>query len=214
MKSYFSIALLVAVGCVTLVAQDNAKSAGGSTGKPPEQAAMQMPAPAPEMTRLIKQMAGTWAVAEKAFPNPMMPNGGTGKGTVTFTPGPGNLSLIERYHSTGVMPGSFNAWGVFWWDAKAQAYRGTWCDNTTPGGCDSNGSTKWVGENLVGTMESEMNGKKTMARFTYSDWKPNSFLMTMEMGPDANSMQKAMTFTYSKGAGPTSSEKSASKSSK
>ena len=211
MKRSALIALLTIIGCVTLMAQDNTKSAAG---KPPEQAAMQMPAPAPEMTKLIKQMSGTWAVAEKAFPNPMMPNGGTGKGTATFTPGPGNLSLIEKYHSVGVMPGSFNAWGVFWWDAKAKVYRGTWCDNTTPGGCDGSGTTKWEGDNLVGTMESDMNGQKMVSRFTYSDWKPNSFLLTMEMGPDTQSMQKAMTFTYSKGAAPATSDAPASKSSK
>lgn len=204
---------VVTLCCAVLVAQDNAKPAGGA-GKPPEQQAMQMPAPAPEMMRLIKQMSGTWAVAEKAFPNPMMPNGGTGKGTATFTPGPGNLSLIEKYHSTGVMPGVFNAWGVFWWDGKAQAYRGTWCDNMTPGGCDSSGTTKWQGENLVGTMESDMNGQKMISRFTYSDWKPNSFLLTMEMGPDANSLQKAMTFTYSKGGVQAGSEKPGSKTSR
>ncbi len=213
MKRSVLIALLAAIGGVTLIAQDNTKSAGGSAGTPPEQAAMQMPAPAPEMMRLIKQMAGTWTVTEKAFPGPMMPNGGNGKGTATFTPGPGNLSLIEKYHSTGTMPGSFNAWGVFWWDAKAQVYRGTWCDNTTPSGCDGGGTTKWQGENLVGTMESEMNGQKLASRFTYSDWKPNSFLLTMEMGPDTNSMQKAMTFTYSKGGVQANSDEPASKSS-
>jgi Protein of unknown function (DUF1579) len=211
-KKNVLIALLAVIGCIAMFAQDNSKPAGSSAGKPSEQAAMQMPAPAPEMMKLIKQMSGTWNVTEKAFPSPMMPNGGTGTGTATFTPGPGNLSLIEKYHSVGVMPGSFNAWGVFWWDAKAQVYRGTWCDNTTPGGCDSGGTTKWAGANLVGTMESDMNGQKMMSRFTYSDWKPNSFLLTMEMGPDMNSMQKAMTFTYSKGA-PAGPEKPASKSS-
>jgi hypothetical protein len=158
---------------------------------------MQAPKPAPEMTRLIKSMAGTWTITEKHMPQPMMPNGGTGKGTATLTPGPGNLSLTEKYHSTGAM-GSFNGMGVFWWDQKENAYRGLWCDNMTPGGCDANGTTKWEGDKLVGNMEMDMNGQKMAMRFTYTDFKPDSFMMTMDMGPDASSMKKAMEVTYKK----------------
>jgi hypothetical protein len=50
-----------------------------------------------------------------------------------------------------------------------------------------------------------------ISRFTYSDWQPSSFVLTMEMGPNANALQKAMTFTYSKGPAQTSSVKSGSK---
>ncbi len=186
--------MLVAMCCPGLVAQDAMKS---NAAKPTPQM-MQMPAPAPEMTKLIKSLSGTWAVAEKHYPNPMMPNGGTGKGTATLTPGPGGLSLVEKYHSVGAMGGNFNGMGVFWWDPKAQAYRGLWCDNLTPSGCDASGTTKWEGDNLVGNMEGDMNGQKMVTRFTYSDWKPNSFVMTMEMGPDSSSLKKAMTITYTK----------------
>lgn len=49
-------------------------------------------------------------------------------------------------------------------------------------------------------MEGEMNGQKMVTRFTYSDWKPNSFVMTMDSGPDANSLKPMMTITYTKGA--------------
>jgi len=196
------VTILLAIGCTALAAQDAMKPAGGKAGKPPQQQAMQMPAPAPEMTKLIKAMSGTWAVTEKHYPNPMMPNGGIGKGTATLTPGPGNLSLVEKYHSAGAMGGSFNGMGVFWWDPKAQVYRGLWCDNFTPNGCDTSGTTKWEGDNLVGTMQGEMGGQKMMTRFTYSDWKPDSFVMTMEMGAGPNSMKKAMAVTYTKGAMP------------
>jgi hypothetical protein len=68
----------------------------------------------------------------------------------------------------------------------------------TPGGCDASGTTKWEGDNLVGTMEGEMNGQKVLTRFVYSDWKPNSFVMKMESGPDANSMKEMMTITYTR----------------
>ena len=211
MKTILRVTILVVLGglCwMPLSAQDSAmsakpkaaKPAAKPTAKPKEPMGMPMPMPAPEMTKMIKMMAGSWAVSEKHDPNPMMPKGGTSKGTAVLTPGPAGMSLTEKYHSTGTM-GSFTGLGTFWWDSKAQVYRGVWCDNMSPNGCDDSGSTKWEGDKLVGTMEGEMNGQKTMTRFTYSDFKPGSFVMTMEMGPDASTMQKAMTITYTKAGG-------------
>jgi len=168
------------------------------SGKASQKEAMKMPAPAPEMTKLIKAMAGTWTLTEKYYPSPMQPNGGSGKGTAVLTPGPGNLSMVEKYRSTGAMAVPFNASGIFWWDSKAQAYRGVWCDNMIPDGCDPGGTTKWQGENLVGNVEGEMNGQKMVSRYTYSDWTPDSFVMTMEMGKDAMALKKVMMVTYKK----------------
>jgi hypothetical protein len=209
MKTILRVTMLIVLAglCVMpLAAQDSAMSAKPKAAKPaaksPEQASMPMPKPAPEMTKMIKMMAGTWTVTEKHESNPMMPKGGTNKGTAVLTPGPGDMSLVEKYHSTGAI-GSFNGLGTFWWDTKAQAYPGVWCDNMSPTGCNNTGSTKWEGDKLVGTMEGEMNGQKIMTRFIYSDFKPNSFVMTMEMGPDASKMQKAMTITYTKAGGMT-----------
>jgi hypothetical protein len=162
-----------------------------------------MPKPAPEMTKLIKMMGGNWTVTEKGSPSPMMPKGGAGKGMATLTAGPGGMSLMEKYHSSGLMGSNFVGFGTFWWDDKAQVYKGLWCDTMTPGGCDASGTTKWDGDKLVGTMQGDMNGQKMVTRFTYSDWQPNSFVMTMAMGPDANSLKEAMTITYTR-AGATS----------
>ena len=202
MRTILKGSLLLATAvciCTSSVAQNDAKSSGAASKKPAsEAAAMPMPKPDPQMTKMIKMMAGTWTVAEKSDPNPMMPKGGTGKGTATMTPGPGGMSLVEKYHSTGMMGGNFNGFGTFWWDAKAGAYRGVWCDTMTPGGCDSSGMTKWEGDNLVGTMEGEMNGQKMLTKFIYTDWKPNSFVMKMMSGPDANSLKDMMTITYTR----------------
>jgi len=205
MKTILRVTMLLVLGglcAMPLAAQDSAMSAKPKAAKPAakpkdQQAAMPMPKPSPEMTKMIKMMSGSWTVAEKHDPNPWMPKGGTSKGTAVLTPGPGGMSLTEKYHSTGAM-GSFNGSGTSWWDPKAQVYRGVWCDNMSPNGCDDSGSSKWEGDKLIGTMEGEMNGQKMMTRFTYSDFKPDSFVMTMEMGPDASKMQKAMTVTYTK----------------
>ena len=204
MKTIQRVSMLMLLGALCslpVMAQEAAPAGKPMAAKAKAQPmSMPMPKPAPEMTKMIKMMAGSWTVSEKHDPSPMMPNGGTGKGTATMTPGPGGLSLMERYHSSGSMGGNFNGFGTFWWDPKAQLYRGVWCDNMTPGGCDSSGTTKWDGDKLVGTMESEMEGQKMMMRFIYSDWKPDSFVMTMGMGPDASKMQKTSTLTYTRAA--------------
>ena len=206
MKTILRVTMLLVLGglcAMPLAAQDSAMSAkpkaAKPAAKPKEQMGMPMPKPAPEMTKMIKMMGGNWTVAEKHDASPMMP-AGTSKGTAVLTPGPAGMSLTEKYHSTGAM-GSFNGLGTFWWDAKAQVYRGVWCDSMSPNGCDANGTTKWEGDKLVGTMEGEMNGQKMLTRLTYSDFKSDSFVMTMESGPDASKLQKVMTITYTKAGG-------------
>lgn len=202
--------MCLAVFCGTVMAQDNGMATKPKSNMAAQQGSMPPPPkPAPEMTKLIKMMAGTWTVTEKAEPNPMMPKGGSGKGTARLVAGPGNMSLMETYHSNGTM-GSFTGLGTFWWDAKAQLYHGVWCDSMTPGGCDASGTTKWEGDKLVGMMEGEMNGQKMVTKFTYSDFKPDSFVMSMASGPDANSLKPMMTITYTKaGAMAAKSEKPA-----
>jgi uncharacterized protein DUF1579 len=196
------LAVLAGFCCMALIAQDAMAPAKPKAAKPAGLAqAMPMPKPAPEMTKLIKTLSGNWNVMEKHEKNPMMPNGGEGKGTAKIWSGPGGLSLMETYQSSGAM-GSFKGMGTWWWDPKAQVFHGLWCDNMTPNGCDTSGSTKWESDNLVGTMQADMGGGQMMMRFTYSDMRPDSFVMTMEMGPDASKMQKSATFTYTRAAAP------------
>ena len=49
-------------------------------------------------------------------------------------------------------------------------------------------------------MESDMNGQKMVTKITYTNWTPNSFVMTMSTGPDANSLKDLMMVTYTKAA--------------
>lgn len=197
----FAVMILIALFCATMAAQDNdapkkplpSRSIANAKMPPPPQAS-------PEMTKLIQMMAGNWTVAEKSEPSPMFPTGGTGKGTAKFWAGPGGLSLLETYQSSGIMGTNFKGSGIFWWDPKIQAYHGVWCDSMTPDGCDGGSTFKWDGETLAGMMESDMNGQKTVMKFTYTNWSPSSFVMNMAMGPDANSVKDMMTVTYTKAA--------------
>ena len=200
------VCALAGLLCLSLAAQDAAKDQKPAAKKPsaakktdkPASAGMPMPKPSPEMAKFIKLTAGNWKTAEEyeAVPEMKMP-GGKGEGTAKMWPGPGGLSLMESYKSKGPM-GSVIGFGTFWWDAKVGGYRGMWCDNGTPAGCDAGMVSKWDGDKLVGTADMDMGGQKLTFRLTYSDFKPDSFVMTMEMGPDANSLKKTTTLTFTK----------------
>ena len=81
MKTILRVTMLLVLGglCwMPLAAQDSAMSAKPKAAKPAakpaakakEQMGMPMPKPAPEMTKMIKMMAGIWTVAEKHDPSP------------------------------------------------------------------------------------------------------------------------------------------------
>jgi hypothetical protein len=202
-----SLALLV---CVLAVAQDKPKSS--SMAKPMEkkgeggQMTMPMAKPSAEMEKLSKMLVGTWSTTEKHEPSPWAPKGATGKGTAVFKSGPGGLSLVQDYKSSGTMMGSFSGHGVMWWDAKAGGYQGLWCD---PGGCEvGKGVAKWEGNNLVGTDESEMMGQKMAMKESWTDITPNSFTFVMDGGPPGGEMKRMMTIKYTRaGAAKTEAKK-------
>jgi len=203
-KAVMFLALLM---CVLAAAQDKPKSPGKEMGKPMEkkaggQMSMPMAKPSPEMQKLSKMVVGTWNTTEKHEPSPWAPKGATGKGTVVFKNGPGGLSLVQDYKSSGAM-GSFAGHGVMWWDAKAGGYQGIWCDSMTPAGCQiSKGVTKWEGNNLVGTDESEMMGHKMAMKETWSDVTPDSFTFAMDGGPPGGEMKRMMTIKYTRAGAP------------
>ena len=203
-KAVMCLALLM---CVLAAAQDKPKSSGKEMGKPMEkkaggQMSMPMTKPSPEMQKLSKMVVGTWSTTEKHEPSPWAPKGATGKGTVVFKNGPGGLSLVQDYKSSGAM-GSFAGHGVMWWDAKAGGYQGIWCDSMTPAGCQiSKGVAKWEGNNLVGTDESEMMGHKMAMKETWSDVTADSFTFAMDGGPPGGEMKRMMTIKYTRAGAP------------
>jgi hypothetical protein len=116
-------------------------------------------------------------------PAPLAPKGATGKGTATFKNGPGGLSLIQDYESSGTM-GSFTGHGVMWWDPQAGGFKGIWCASMTPTGCAvTKGVAKFEGDTLVGSDESDMMGQKVAMKSTWTDIKSNSFTFNLDGGP-------------------------------
>ncbi len=211
--SVMALAVCVAISTIGM-AQEKAASGGKKAAKPAapaeakkaaQPAGPPVPKPSPEMQKLTKMMVGTWDTAEKMEPMMGMP-ASEGKGKAVFTRGPGGLSLIQNYNSQGSM-GKFSGHGISYWDEKAKAYTGMWCDSMTPGGCANAGMSKWEGDKLVGTMEMDMGGKKETMRMTYSDIKPDSMLFTMESSEDGGPMKKTGTIQYTRAAPKPAAEK-------
>jgi hypothetical protein len=111
----FFLITLIAVISALVLAQDNDKPPKPLASRSVAQAKMPPPPqPSPEMTRLIKALSGNWTVTEKSEPSPMFPNGGSGKGTARLWAGPGGLSLLETYHSSGMMGSNFSGFDAEW----------------------------------------------------------------------------------------------------
>jgi Protein of unknown function (DUF1579) len=196
------MALCLTLGlAIVAAAQDKPKSSTSkSADKKSEggQMAMPMTKPSPEMQKLSKMMVGTWSTTEKMEPAPWAPKGSTGKGIAVFKNGPGGLSLVQDYKSSGSM-GSFTGHGVMWWDPKAGGFKSIWCDSGTPSGCGvSTGLAKFEGDNLVGTDEEDMMGQKVAMKNTWTDVTPNSFTFSTDGGPPGGEMKHVMTIKYAR----------------
>lgn len=195
----------VALLTVSAMAQDKpaAKAAKPATAKAqPAMGGMPpMPKPSPEMQKMTKMFAGKWTAEVKTEAMDGMP-AIESKGGATFSRGPGGLSLIEDFHSEGGM-GTFRGHGVTYWDDKAKAFAGIWCDSMSPHGCESGGTSKWEGDKIVGFMEMPDNsGKLQKYRMAYSDIKPDSVTFTMEAPAANGAYTPMMTIVYTRPAPP------------
>lgn len=167
------------------------RSAGPSAETQPRT----MPAarPSPEMERLVKALAGTWSITLNVEPNEHMPKGGVGKGEEIWKPGPGGLSLIEEYHSTGD-EGEMSGLGVFWPGSQPSTMQVVWCDSTKPNGCGlMKGGARWQGSRVVLEDESQADGRKVIFREVFSDMSLNSFTQTLYQGESADDLKTFLT---------------------
>lgn len=167
--------------------------------KAPSMADM-MPKPGPEMTRM-KALTGTWDVEEIHEPGVFGP-GGKGKGLSRVTWGPGGLSLLIDYRSTGGHMAGFRGHGVMAWDAPAKAYKQAWADNMMAALMVGTGS--WEGEAFVMLSEGTVMGKSFKGKDTFSQFTKEGFTLTSEASIDGSPMAKMMTLVHrraSKGEG-------------
>ncbi|MEO5937043.1 MAG: DUF1579 family protein [Terriglobales bacterium] len=167
----------------------------GAKTAEPTKTGPDMPKPAPEMERLIKQLEGRWTTEEKHEPSEMLPQGGTGQGQEQIRPGPGRLSMIVEYSSQGPM-GEFSGIGLITWGPAARVYRLYWTDNTNPALTMMTG--RWEGKDIVFSGSETMMGKKVFTRHAITELTPNAFTYTIDTGQTAAQLKRAMTFKYTR----------------
>jgi hypothetical protein len=164
-----------------------------------------LPQPSPEIKRLVEAFSGTWSISVKVEPNESLRKGGVGTGEEVWRPGPGGLSLIEDYHSTGD-EGEISGLGVSWWDHDEQRYQVLWCVSSNPEGCIvMKQGARWEGREIVATDESVKNGKTFAFKEVFSDITPTSFKQTLYQGESGSELKRVVTILATKLAPPSRS---------
>jgi len=167
----------------------------------PASARQKKPAPEPaanparmEVYKLLRFFEGTWSVFENFQKGDFFPKGGTRKGTSKITPGPGGLSLIEDYHSSG-SAGQLDLLAIIWWDSTAQIYRPLICANDGDG-CVVRGTARWQGNTLINDYEEVIGGRKRKMRDTFSEITPTSFTLVAAVFTQGSEWQPLITTRY------------------
>ena len=151
-----------------------------------------------QMKKMTDTFSGMWKTIATVEKSAWFPNAGTSIGRSDIRSGPAGNSLVERSRSHGVM-GTFAGFGLFWWDDKAAAYKGMWCDTLSPDGCDPIGSGQWQADGtLVFTSQMDMGQNKLQVKETYSGITADAFTFTMETSTDGAPMTKMMTIQYTR----------------
>jgi hypothetical protein len=163
--------------------------------KTPEASQPEKPKPSPEMKKLAHMIGGRWQVEEKYEVTPFTPQGGEGKGMDVIHRGPGGLSLIVNYSSSGSM-GETRGAGIITWSADDNAYKQFWVDDGTPAGLTWLG--KWEGDSLIFSGTQSMAGKQVSWRQIYSGFSNDAFIMAFEMGQPDGSFKPFMTMRFTR----------------
>lgn len=203
MAKWTAIAFIALLGCGLCVAQQT-KETDGKKAEEKTAQSWTPPSPSPEIKKLSQALSGYWSGAGTEEDSPFSPGGDSATGTNAIRPGPGGMSVIATLRLKFKKMGAFSGMAVLYWDAKDNAYKGTWCDSASPT-CVPAGTGRWDGDKLVFDGEADMNGTKMKTRETYSDITRTGFTWTMDMAEPGGQLKRAMTFKY-KRAGAASPE--------
>lgn len=147
----------------------------------------------PDINKLIQALSGSWSIALRFAPNEQMPKGASGTGEETWRAGPGGLSVIEEYHSTGE-EGEVSGLGIFWPDKQMPRMQTVWCDSIDPTGCSAmSGGARWDGNQVVVTSERGQDGRTITFKEVFSDITDRSFTQTVYEGASGGSLQPSLT---------------------
>jgi len=147
----------------------------------------------PDIDTLIRSLSGSWSITLSFAPNEKMPKGGSGTGEETWRAGPGGLSVIEEYHSTGE-EGEVSGLGIFWPDQQPSKMQVVWCESTMQNGCGViKGGARWEGNQVVIEDEREVDGRKAAFREVFSEISDNGYTQTIYEGESGKQLQPTVT---------------------
>jgi hypothetical protein len=184
-----SISLLAGLCGLVLCAQDKP----AAKKKTESAAAGALPKPAPEMKEL-RELIGTWSFDEAWEPSFLLPNSGTGTGTVTAHLGPGGFTVLMDLQEKSTM-GASRGHGMYTWDPTEKAYGWVYVDSITPGFQILTGHKE--GDNLVFTAQPVLMGKKVEVKDVISNRTPTSFTFTIYVN-DGSGEKKADTMKFTR----------------
>jgi hypothetical protein len=184
-----SILLLAGLCGLVLCAQDRP----AAKKKTETAAASASPKPAPEMKEL-RPLIGTWSFDEAWEPSFLLPDSGTGTGTLTAHLGPGGFTVVMDTQGKSTM-GAARGHGMFTWDPTEKAYGFVFVDSGTPGFQILTGHKE--GDNLVFTAQPVLMGKKVEVKEVISDRTTTSFTFTVYVN-DGSGEKKADTMKFTR----------------
>jgi Protein of unknown function (DUF1579) len=177
-------------------AQSDKKPADNSAPeKKTTETATEKPKPSEEMKKLAHLIGGRWQVEEKYELSPFTPQGGEAKGTDMVHRGPGGLSVVSNYSSSGTL-GENHGVGITTWSADEGIYKQFWVDNFDAAGQFWTG--KWEGESLVFTYTQKMGDQQFHWKESFSGFSNDNFTVTFDVGPSENDLKRCMTFKFTR----------------
>ena len=157
--------------------------------------APEKPKPSEEMKKLARLIGGRWQVEEKYEVSALVPQGGEAKGTDMVHRGPGGLSIVSNYNSSGTL-GENHGVGITTWSADEGIYRQFWVDNFDAPGQLWTG--KWEGESLVFTYTQKLGDQQLHWKEIFSGFSNDSFTITFDVGQTESDLKRSMTFKFTR----------------
>jgi hypothetical protein len=146
-----------------------------------------------EMEKLIGVVEGRWTTYVTIAPGPTLPDGGTSKGEEESRVGPGRASIILETRADGD-DGPFEGAGFIVWHQADRCYDLHWLTTLSPEPGLLRGS--WEGEAATFEGFEYVAGQRLASCHRIFDIEPDSFGYTIDLGPTAETLQRAMTIRY------------------
>jgi hypothetical protein len=151
--------------------------------------------PAREMVSLTKALAGTWSTTLTFLPEVPAADS-TARGEVTWEPGPGGFTLLEKEHVSRVSGDQFLLL-LLWWGDSTHRFRGMLCSNSGVEACDvtsyANSTLSWDGKTLVLDFPFIEGSRRMRWHGVWSDIAATSYTETGDVGEAGGTLQRVLT---------------------